>query len=208
MKQFKFVRVPALAAGILALVWGCGQPSPVGIGQTADPQLTKPVRQVIQAVSSGEAASYSLSVSRKIVDREGGVLNVRFPVARKFSGVALAGAKLAVGPGALGTAGEVYVLSMTASGGSGLADVNILFGPSGTTFSPAATLTIALYGKVSAEDINGASHIYGDGRVESISTEATDTGILTTVVMSVPGFSRYDLDDLDRTDDDNGYLDW
>ena len=120
-----------------------------------------------------------------------------FPLNPDADGATLASARFKIPAGALGNAGQVYLISMTANAGDELDDIDIQFGPAGTTFNPEASLRLVLYGEVSAEDIKEASHIYADGRVESVETTASDRGPLTVVVITVPGFSRYGFDDDD-----------
>lgn len=208
MQVYRVLRRSAAAAGLLVLVWSCGERTPVDSKDDVLLARTKPTTYDKMAFRSGELTTYSQSSETKILDDEGGRLGVSFPVRPRADGVSLASARLTVPAGALGAGGNVFVLSMRATGGSRLEDIEILFGPSGTAFSPEARLEIVLYGEVSAEDIKGANHIYGDGQVESVSAEATDRGKRTVIQISVPGFSRYDLDDNDYADTDDPYNNW
>ena len=193
MLRFKeYLKLQLLCVSVFSLAWGCGEPPPVGSGASHPPALSKPTGRF-----GDDAAMSNLASNRKdILDLDGGSIGVRFDFnPRSDDQVSLASAKLKIPPGALGHAGDVYTITMHATAGETLGGINILFGPAGTRFGPDATLTIVLYGQVSAEDIETAAHVYADGRVESVATVATDLGPMTVIVISVPGFSRYGWDD-------------
>jgi hypothetical protein len=71
MRKFKLFRLPTLAAGLLALVWSCGGPQPLGVDNGQTPTLTKPVRGKVLTALQSDEAFYSKSRLMKIVDRAG-----------------------------------------------------------------------------------------------------------------------------------------
>lgn len=175
------------------LGFGCGE-SPTGV--TTQP-LTKKAAKASQAqveqvqVSDG----YVASTSKEITDTGGGVLEVWIPWYDQGDGVRLATAWLEIPDGALGSDGTVYQIGMEAHSGTTLGDVQLIFTPSGTSFSPAATLGLVLIGDVDESAIQQATHLYGDGQIEAIETNYKKRKKSTTVKISVPGFSRYGFDD-------------
>ena len=197
MKMYRLAKMfsTSLAVGgIILLAAGCGESPPLSSVEPSATPLSKVAVSKSRVVDS--SASQMAENHKDILDIEGGAVGVKFTSDPKSENeVSLESARLKIAPGALGKSGQVYSISMRATAGESLDEIDILFGPAGTTFSPAATLTIVLYGKVSAEDIGAARHVYGDGQVESVQAVATDRGPKTVVEISVPGFSRYGFDD-------------
>jgi hypothetical protein len=183
----RLYKLPLICAGIVALSWGCGESPPLSVSEVSQPALTKPTNTV-----SGSVAE---SVSKKILDTDGGRLKLDFDRPSEFSVVSVLRAQLDIPENALGSSGKVYRISMSVSSGNTLDDIDVAFTPSGLSFTPEAKLTLVIIGPVSAEDIESATHIFGDGQIESVETTAVDRKRKTRVVIVVPGFSRYGFDD-------------
>ena len=96
------------------------------------------------------------------------------------------------------SAGSVEIL-MRVSSGYTLEDVGVEFWPKGLGFRPPARLTLVLIGKHLDYDALKAYHISG-GVIEEVSVSFEERGgkkiAITTAVITVPGFSGYQLDPL------------
>ena len=88
-------------------------------------------------------------------------------------------------------------ITMDVTSGTQLDDIVAAFGPSGLTFSPFASLQIAVSGELNIEPQNiVAYHIYADGTVTTTNITIEQTGVKAWLFsIEVPGFSRYGFDD-------------
>ncbi|OGG51821.1 MAG: hypothetical protein A3F84_00790 [Candidatus Handelsmanbacteria bacterium RIFCSPLOWO2_12_FULL_64_10] len=96
-----------------------------------------------------------------------------------------------------------YNINMGVSVGTTLEDVAVTFSPSGLVFRPPASLKIVLRGRVNASKLL-AYHVHGS-TVENIPVNISYDDGETVILLQVPGFSTYSLDDSRAPEGDTGW---
>lgn len=200
----------ALALGGTVLLVGCGglNQQPLAPGATAlqggkaasndSPayiffsQASDPSKVGVRAAKP--AAANALSATGLFSPRKDGKLEVKLDDRDDGNGVHVQKSTFEVRKGSIDREVEI---SMTVYSGSNLEDIGVAFTPSGLTFNPPATLTLALQGDVKKKDLEGlkAYHIH-DSTVTQIPIHISSRGKDgLTITLRVPGFSTYSLGD-------------
>ena len=199
----------ALALVGAILLSGCGNlqaPLAPGLGGPVSP-----VKQVSKNVYDG--SQYIIAFSTKALDPSGRAFKPT--LFSKVSGpfTALAGGSLAITMPTDSTTGvrlksAVFAavggsllqdrqITMTGAYGATLTDIGVIFGPTGTSFNPMASLVMVVKGPVTDAQIAAmtAFHIHS-GSAEAIQFQAVRTNTdEVTITVGVPGFSSYSLGD-------------
>lgn len=197
----------AILAGV-TLVVGCGRmTAPLAPGRAAsvqqvDPSALSEETPFVLAFSPkafeprARATKPTSAKSAKGVfsPRKSGELAVDFNRRSSASGVGVDRATFEVKKGSLG---REAAISMTAFSGSTLADIAVLFTPSGLDFNPPATLTLVIKGDLSEADLKALKAFHKSGNeIDEVSVRVNRSGRDEwTVVLKVPGFSSYSLGD-------------
>jgi len=206
---FKRAAFAVLAlGGVALLVVGCGslkqQPlapsvAPIQTGGSAianhGPSLivfSTREMTTAQVLRAGKATGQTInqSASGYCAIANGLSLGVAFDAPPADSLIHVANASFVVAPQ---SASWDTTIIMTVTSGSTLEDVAAIFEPTGMRFTPAATLTINGVGPIDANHIR-AYHIEGQD-VQTIGVQLTVDGNSWQLVVSVPGFSSYSIDD-------------
>lgn len=98
---------------------------------------------------------------------------------------------------------RAYRIDMGVSAGPSLEDVAVTFSPSGIVFNPPASLRIVVRGRVDASKCL-AYHTHGSS-VTRIPVSASYDDGETEILLQVPGFSVYSLDDSRAPEGDTGW---
>lgn len=203
------VMLPALTLAGLILLVGCGglNHSPLAPGQAVTVQQADGNALVDDAPFAiafspkafeprARATKPTSAKSAKGVfsPRKSGELAVDFNRRSSASGVGVDRATFEVKKGSLG---REAAISMTAFSGSTLADIAVLFTPSGLDFNPPATLTLVIKGDLSEADLKALKAFHKSGNeIDEVSVRVNRSGRDEwTVVLKVPGFSSYSLGD-------------
>jgi hypothetical protein len=129
---------------------------------------------------------------------EGGELAATFNAYGTDATVRVDAVRFVVQPNSIGGIepawGDVHRIEMSAQSGQRLEDILIGFQPSGMTFSPAATLNIRGSGHINPKDLV-MYHISDDGEVTLPSFWVKASGSHWAIVIGVPGFSEYSMDE-------------
>jgi len=193
--------------GVALLVVGCGnvraplapgQVSPVqqvakGLPVDANRDMVALSPKWINPTQQSLKPTVFLKVQSPFTAASGGSFTVTMPT-DSTTGVRLESATFTAAAGALA---EDVTITMEGAYGATLTDIGVMFGPTGTTFNPMASLTMVVVGPVSDEDIAAltAYHIHGDSatpipfQVQRID----DNRVVFTI--GIPGFSSYSLGD-------------
>jgi hypothetical protein len=202
------IRVPGLALLVcVGLLLSCGDRGQNPVHSDAGFAAAKPTKSTVTVADDvvlaviTDGPTYQESTT-EYVPLSGNVLSVTFPKYAEEGDIVVREATFWVPADAMAD-GEGHDITMTVQSGTTLDDVQILFGPSGLTFEPHATLWLTLLGPVTEADVQQVAHIAGDGYIENIDVLSDKKGVAKLLVtIRIPGFSRYSLGDGDFAEAD------
>lgn len=181
--------------GPFTLVLGAQGQAPAK-GPPAAAKRIKPDKPDKPGKGKGRRAKFSKTARGQFAPHSANAIGVRFEEYVHSRQVQVLGAYFEVAEGSIN---REALIAMTVFSGTRLEDIWVQFSPSHVTaFDPEATLTLVLKGNLTEEQVRRlVVHHFEGGAVTEVQVRHSADGELWKLVLKIPGFSRYSLDDGD-----------